>query len=70
MNFKRGVNAVYNNDEKLELAKVVEQYNKQDDEEVEKNHGKTKHNYRRKRHVAVNLKRVSIRKQYGSSTLT
>ena len=36
MNFKRGVNAVYNNDEKLELAKVVEQYNKQYDEEVEK----------------------------------
>ena len=45
MKFNRGVNAVYNNDEKLELAKVVEQYNKQYDEEVEKNHGKTKHNY-------------------------
>ena len=57
MNFKRGVNAVYNNDEKLELAKVVEQYNKQYDEEVEKNHGKTKHNYRRKRHVAVKPKK-------------
>ena len=41
----------------MELAKVVEQYNKQYDEEVEKNHGKTKHNYRRKRHVAVKPKK-------------
>ena len=42
MNFKRGANAVYKNDEKLELAKVVEKYKKQYDEEVEKNHGKKK----------------------------
>ena len=57
MNFERGANAVYNNDEKLELAKVVEKYKTQCDEEVEKNHGKTKHNYRRKRHVAVKPKK-------------
>ena len=36
MNFKRGVNAVYKNDEKLELAKVVEKYKKLYDEEIEK----------------------------------
>ena len=56
MNFKRGANAVYNNDEKLELVKVVQKCKKQYDEEVEKNHGKTKYNYRRKRHVAVKPK--------------
>ena len=56
MNFKRGANAVYNNDEKLELVKVVEKCKKQYDEEVEKNHGKTKYDYRRKRHVAVKPK--------------
>ena len=38
----------------MKLAKVVEKYKKQCDEEVEKNHDeKTKCNYRRKRHVAV-----------------
>ena len=36
MNFKQGANAVYKNDEKLELAKVVEKCKKQYDEEVEK----------------------------------
>ena len=56
MNFKRGANAVYKNDEKLELAKVVEKYKKQYDEEVEKNHGKTKYDYRLKRHVSVKPK--------------
>ena len=70
MNFKQGANAVYKNDEKLELAKVVEKYKKQYDEEVEKNHGKTRYNYRRKRHVAVKPYGVSIRKQCGSFTLT
>ena len=29
MSFKRGENAVYKNNEKLELAKVVEKYKKQ-----------------------------------------
>ena len=56
MNFKWGANAVYKNDEKLELAKVVGKYKKEYDEEVEKNHGKTKYSYRRKRHVAVKPK--------------
>ena len=42
INFKQGANAVYKNDKKLKLAKVVEIYKKQYDEEVEKNHGKTK----------------------------
>ena len=56
MNFKQGANAVYKNDEKLGLAKVVEKYKKQYDEEVEKDHGKTIYNYRRKRHVAVKPK--------------
>ena len=70
MNFKRGANAVYWNDEKLELAKVAEKYKKQCDEEIEKSHGKTKYDYRRKKHVAVKPKWVSIRKQCGSSTLT
>ena len=41
MNFKRRANAVYKNNEKLELAKIVEKYKKQYDEEVEKHHGKT-----------------------------
>ena len=36
MNFKRGANVVYKNDEKLELAKVVEKYKKLYDEEIEK----------------------------------
>ena len=56
MNFKRGANVVYKNNEKLELAKVVEKYKKQYDEEVEKKHGKTKYNNGRKRHVAVKPK--------------
>ena len=58
MNFKQGANAVYKNDEKLGLAKVVEKYKKQYDGEVEKDHGKTMYNYRRKRHVAVKHKWV------------
>ena len=41
MNFKRGANAVYKNEEKFELAKVVEKYKNQYDEEVEETHGKT-----------------------------
>ena len=57
MNFKQGANAVYKNDEKLELAKAVEKYKKQYDEEVEQNHGK-------------NLNGISIQKQCGSPTLT
>ena len=56
MNFKRGANTVYKNDKKLELAKVVYKYKKQYDKEVEKNHGKTKYDYRRKRQVAVKPK--------------
>ena len=35
---------------------VVEKYKKQHDEEVEKNHGKTKHDYGRERHVAAKPK--------------
>ena len=56
MNFKWQANAVYKNDEKLELAKLIEKYEKQNDEKVEKNHGKRKYDYRRKRHVAVKPK--------------
>ena len=56
MNFKRGANTVYKTEKKLELAKVVEKYKKQYNEEVEKNYGKTKYNYRRKRQVAVKPK--------------
>ena len=56
MNFKRGANAVHKNDEKLELAKVVEKCKHQCNEEVEKNHWKTKYDYRQKRHVAVKPK--------------
>ena len=56
MNFKRGANTVYKNEKKLELAKVVEKYKKQYNEEVEKNYGKTKYDYRRKRQVAVKPK--------------
>ena len=48
MNFKWQANAVYKNDEKLELAKLIEKYEKQHDEKVEKNHGKRKYDYRRK----------------------
>ena len=40
----------------MELAKVVEKCKKQYDEEVEKNHGKTKHDNRRKWHVVVKPK--------------
>ena len=36
MNFKRGANAVYKNDEKVELAKVIEKYKKLYDKEIEK----------------------------------
>ena len=68
MNFKRGANAVNKNDEKLELAKVLEKCKKQYDEEVEKNHGKTKCDNRRKRHVAVKPKQgfysKAVRKFY------
>ena len=58
MNFKRGANTVYKNDKKLELAKVVQKYKKQYNEEVEKNYGRTKYeyDYRRKRQVAVKPK--------------
>ena len=56
MNFKRRANAVYKNNEKLELAKIVEKYKKQYDEKVEKHHGKTKYGYKQKRHIAVKPK--------------
>ena len=56
MNFQRGANPLYKNDEKLELAKAVGKHKKQYDEKVEKGHGKTKYDYRRKRHVVVKPK--------------
>ena len=40
----------------LGSATVVEKYKKQHDEEVEKNHGKTKYDYGRKRHVPAKPK--------------
>ena len=40
----------------MELAKIVGKYKKKHDEEVEKNHGKTKCDYGRKRQVAVKPK--------------
>ena len=36
--------------------KTVEKYKRQYDEEVEKNPGKTKYNYKRKKHVAIKSK--------------
>ena len=42
MNFKRGANDIYKNDEKLELAKTVEKYKRL--------------YYKRKRHVAITPK--------------
>ena len=56
MNFKRGANDIYKNDEKLELAKTVEKYWRLYDEEVEKNRWKTKYDYKRKRHVTITPK--------------
>ena len=56
MNFQRGANPLYKDDEKLELAKAVGKYKKQYDEKVKKGHGKTKYDYRRKRHVVVKPK--------------
>ena len=71
MNFKRGANAVYKNDEKLELAKVVEKYKKLYDEEIEKKiMGKQNMITNEKGMLQQNLNGVFIRKQCGSSTLT
>ena len=39
---------VYKNSEKLELAKTVEKYKRQYEEEVEKNRGKRKYDYKLK----------------------
>ena len=48
MNFKRGAKDLYKNDEKLELAKTVEKYKRQFDEEVEDNRWKIKYDYKSK----------------------
>ena len=53
MNFKRGAKDLYTNDEKLKLVKVVEKYKRLYEEEVEKNHGKTKYDFKRKKHVEI-----------------
>ena len=39
---------IYKNSEKLELAKTVEKYKRQYEEEVEKNRGKRKYDYKLK----------------------
>ena len=39
---------------KLELAELVEKLKEEYDLEVEKNKGKTKYDYKRKRHVPIN----------------
>ena len=51
--FKRKDRSSYSNQEKLELAELVEKLKEEYDLEVEKNKGKTKYDYKRKRHVPI-----------------
>ena len=51
--FKRKDRSTYSNQEKLELAELVEKLKEECDLEVEKNKGKTKYDYKRKRHVPI-----------------
>ena len=51
--FKRKDRSSYSNQEKLELAELVEKLKEEYDLEVEKNKGKTKYDYKRKHHVPI-----------------
>ena len=51
--FKRKNRSSYSNQEKLELAELVQEMKEEYDLEVEKNKGKTKYDYKRKRHVPI-----------------
>ena len=51
--FKRKDRSSYSNQEKLELAELVEKLKEEYDLEVEKIKGKTKYDYKRKRHVPI-----------------
>ena len=51
--FKRKDRSSYSNQEKLELAELVEKLKEEYDLEVEKNKGKTKYDYKRKCHVPI-----------------
>ena len=51
--FKRKDRSSCSNQEKLELAELVEKLKKEYDLEVEKNKRKTKYDYKRKRHVPI-----------------
>lgn len=53
MNFKREAKDIYKNDEKLDLAKTAEKYKRHYDEELEKNRGKTKYDFKRIEHVTM-----------------
>ena len=52
MKFER-VKETYTNEEKLELAELVEKYKREYDAVCENNKGKTKWNSRRKKHVPI-----------------
>ena len=51
--FKRKDRSSYSNQEKLELAELVEKMKEEYDLEVEKNKGKTKQDHKRKWHVPI-----------------
>ena len=53
INFKREAKDIYQNDEKLDLAKTAEKYKRHYDEELEKNRGKTKYDFKRIEHVTM-----------------
>ena len=51
--FKRAERNKYSNEEKLELAELVEKFKKEYVAEVKRNEGKTKYDAKRKRHVSI-----------------
>lgn len=53
MSFKRGMKNIYSNDEKLQLAELVEKYKIEYDTEVENNRGKLKYDLKRKKYVPI-----------------
>ena len=56
MNFKHSENESYSNEEKLALGELVCKYHEEYEAEIKRNTGKTKHDFRRKKHVPIKPK--------------
>ena len=67
--FIRGDKKRYSNEEKLALAELVKSCKEEYDAEVQRNQGKTKYDYKRKKHVPIKPTKGTLPKPFACSTL-